>query len=60
MTAEGHWEAALADRTAKQATKDDEDGKEVVPPGYTVVDGVTQKTAMGGGETNGLIRRKTR
>ena len=33
MTAEGHWEAALADRTAKQATKDDEDDKEVVPPG---------------------------
>lgn len=48
MTAEGHWEAALADRTAKQATKDDEDGKEVVPPGYTVVDGVARKNSNGG------------
>ena len=48
MTAEGHWEAALADRTAKQATKDDEDGKEVVPPGYTVVDGVARENSNGG------------
>ena len=48
MTAEGHWEAALADRTAKQATKDDEDDKEVVPPGNTVVDGVARENSNGG------------
>ena len=47
ITADGHWESALADRARKQAKKADESGKDFVPPRYTVVDGVAQES---GGE----------